>query len=114
MASLEELAWAGGLFEGEGSFVCYKLPNRRDSYRVVVVMPSTDKDVLDTFCNVMGFGKVRGPYKPSNGNKNRYVWEVQNFRECLKAAELLYPYLHSRRSEKADELIKLCKIRLGE
>ena len=85
MASPEELAWAGGLFEGEGSFVCYKLPNRRDSYRVVAVVPSTDKDVLDTFALVIGFGKVKGPYKPSNGIKLRYTWEVQNFAECLKA-----------------------------
>lgn len=114
MASIEELAWAGGLFEGEGCFVCYKLSHRKDSYRVSTTLSMTDKDVVETFCKVMGFGTVKGPYSPSNGNKLRYVWEVQNFRDCLKVTELLYPYLHSRRKQKADELIKLCKTRLGE
>lgn len=114
MASSEELAWAAGLFEGEGSLVYTKIKNRKDSYKVHVVVSSTDKDVLDTFQKVIGFGPINGPYAPSNGNKLRYVWEVQNFRDCLKATELLYPYLHSRRREKADELIKLCKTRLGE
>ncbi|RUP39323.1 MAG: hypothetical protein EKK63_10000 [Acinetobacter sp.] len=109
MSSLE---WASGLFEGEGSFVCTRIKNRKNSYKVHVVISSTDRDVLETFQNVVGFGPINGPYKPSNGKKMRYVWEVQNYRDCLKISELLYPYLHSRRKEKANILIKLCKERL--
>lgn len=107
---MHDLAWAAGLMEGEGSFTCYPLKRRNNSYRVSVSMSMTDKDVLDTFCSVIGVGKVKGPYKGSK--KPRYTWEVQNFEECLKVSEMLLPYLHSRRQEAAEKLINLCKERL--
>jgi hypothetical protein len=106
-----ELGWCAGLFEGEGSIVCYKMPNRKNSYRVSLSISMIDKDVLETFVEYLDVGKVKGPYKTKN-RKDRYTWEVQNFRDCLYVAKLLFPYLHERRAKKAVELINLCESRL--
>lgn len=107
----ERNAWCAGLLEGEGSFICYKLHNRKDSYRISVSISMTDEDVLQTFTRFIGVGKVKGPYKhPSR--KDRYTWEVQNFRDCLSVCKRVYPYMHSRRREKIRELIKICESRV--
>ena len=51
--SREKLAWAAGLFEGEGCFYI----NEKGKY-VNATVTSTDKDVLDAFLQVIGFGKI--------------------------------------------------------
>lgn len=102
---MTDIAWAAGLFEGEGSAVCYNLPNRKDSIRVSVVLPSTDKDVVEKFHKIFNVGSVNGPYKPSNGVKDRYVFEVQNQRGCIFVLGQIYPYLCERRKQQADNLI---------
>lgn len=108
-----EIAWAAGLFEGEGSISWFKLKNRADSIKVAVTISMTDEDVIYRFANIMGFGKVKGPYQPQpTSRKVRWVWEVQNFKDCLKAINLLYPYLGVRRQAKADEFIKIVTERL--
>ena len=110
-----EIAWAAGLFEGEGSISWFKLKSRKDSIKVSVVLTMTDADVVYKFANIMGFGKVKGPYQPQpTSRKVRWVWEVQNFRECVKAIDLLYPYLGERRKAKADEFKEIVKNRLTE
>jgi hypothetical protein len=110
-----ELAWAAGLFEGEGTISWFKLRGRPDSIKVSVALSMTDEDVVIKFANIMGFGKVKGPYQPQpSSRKVRWVWEVQNFRECLKAINILYPYMGMRRAAKADEFINNVKYRLTE
>lgn len=105
MTSEKDIAWAAGLFEGEGSCVCYKIPYRANSIRTTVVLPSTDEDVVRKFYNIFKVGSVNGPYKPSNGVKPRYVFEVQNQIGCLYIMGQIYPYLCERRKEQADNLI---------
>lgn len=105
--------WVAGLFEGEGSIILNKIKVRKNSYRVMCVVSSTDKDVIESFYNYLGFGKINGPYKPSStGRKLRYTWDVQNQKECLKFLKLVYPYLHSRRATKALEVITFLEERL--
>ncbi len=110
-----ELGWVAGLFEGEGSIVLTKVKNRKDSYRVMCVVSSTDKDVIESFTKIVNFGKMNGPYKPSDsGRKLRYTWDVQNQKECLKFLKLILPQLHSRRSVKALEVINFLEERLAK
>lgn len=66
----------------------------------------SDKDVLENFARSINCGKVLGPYKGQReGNKERYNWHVQNYRDCLYVIGQLYPYLGQRRKQKADEMI---------
>lgn len=110
-----ELGWVAGLFEGEGSVVLTKIKNRKDSYRVMCVVSSTDKDVITSFTKIVGFGKMNGPYKPSvSGRKEKYTWDVQNQRDCLKFLQIVENLLHERRKSKASEVIKFLTGRLKE
>lgn len=99
------IEWATGLFEGEGCISFRRMRNRKDSYKISVSLASTDKDVVDKFCSIVNKGRVKGPYKGTN--KPNYIWEVQNYSDCLNVLGQLYPYLGNRRKQKADEFIEI-------
>ena len=108
MASPHGIAWASGLFEGEGSITCRYVPNRKNSIRVQLTMSSSDKDALENFAASVNCGRVLGPYPGQReGNKERYNWHVQNMRDCLYVLGQMYPYLMARRKEKADEMLHM-------
>ena len=98
-----DVAWAAGLFEGEGSIL---VPTERmRSIRLRV--GSTDRDVLDRLVQVIG-GKVRGPYQPNGrntppGRKPIYMWEVQGTNPAQQVLRLFWPYLGIRRRARAAE-----------
>lgn len=63
----------------------------------------TDKDVLDRFCEIIGVGKVRGPYD-KNGKKSRsplhkpvYFWTVGRRHQQIEVINKLWPFLCERR-----------------
>jgi hypothetical protein len=88
----EELAWAAGLYDGEGSCGCYGKHDgraRKSSYWQIrlSVGQHYDPEVLHRFVAAVGVGKVYGPYE---GRK----WSVQ----CVGAnaeiiIERLWPWL---------------------
>jgi hypothetical protein len=89
-----ELAWAAGLFEGEGSI--YAEPKNGRHY-LRFCLSTTDKDVIDRFAAVMECGKVYGPY--AGTNKQRYDWRTKNHGDAVRAATLLWPWLGERREK---------------
>jgi hypothetical protein len=102
------IEWAAGLFEGEGSITCNKISKRKNSIRVTVQLTTCDKDVLERFVDIIGKGKLMGPYTGQReNNKEKYVWYVQNQADCLYVIGQLYPHLGQRRKEKADEMISM-------
>ena len=93
----EELAWAAGIFEGEGTIVA----NGR-TFRLVVKM--TDRDVVEHFAAVMG-GRVLGPYDAHDGvRKPAYVWMAHGV-AAVYAGHRLYPWLHARRQARLRDWI---------
>ena len=111
----ESVAWAAGLFEGEGSIVWCSLKNRNpklEPWRVCQLsLHSTDEDVVRRFASVIGIGKVYGPYRyPTREVPNRkpsWYWGVQNFERCQFVLALLWPWLCNRRRNKALEVLRL-------
>jgi hypothetical protein len=111
-----KIAWAAGLFEGEGCFTTgtwkqeIKLKGqsyRKSSIRAKISM--TDKDVLDTFASIIGFGKVKGPYTHPNPNtKPLYEWSVSG-KIAKKLFDVLNPYMHGRRCKQILDTIKRCE-----
>ena len=89
------LAWAAGLFEGEGYI--------RSSHGLSVAIEMTDKDVLQTFKDNFGGSlitqKVRENYKPT------WKWALHG-KEGYSFLKEILPFLHQRRTEKANEAIK--------
>ena len=63
----------------------------------------TDKDVMERFVNIVGFGKLLGPHKGTN--KPRWEWSVAKSSEVLRILKMFLPHLGKRRSEKAIEAI---------
>ena len=104
----ENLAWAAGLFEGEGCFTAWKSYKRKDGKTRIYLrasMSSTDKDVLEKFVATVGIGKV---YNHRDGTvmshpavktqKPSWQWSVSG-KQAVEVGEMLLPWLGKRRSE---------------
>jgi hypothetical protein len=96
------LAWAAGLFEGEGSItVRYEKP--------VMQMKMCDAEVVAKFRSVVGLGRVYGPYKNKTGERDGYprqdffVWTARSA-DCELVIERLWPWLSSYRRRRASEV----------
>lgn len=105
--SRENLAWAAGLFEGEG---CITLSGKPPSgKRVVLELGMTDEDVVKKFHAIVGVGHVGGPYHPStrpNHHKPHWRWTVTGGRQAQAVLAALWPFLCLRRKAKAEEAIR--------
>ena len=90
------IAWAAGLFEGEGS-----ITNNRTRAKLNLAM--TDKDVVEKFASIIGYGNVnpkKNHKKPSHW-KDQWEWSVGKQSEVRRILSLLLPYLGNRRAYKA-------------
>jgi hypothetical protein len=103
MSGNEWVAWAAGVFEGEGS-----LTVDRDG-RPRFQMEMTDHDVLLRLQSVLG-GHVNGPYvgRPYRGYnsaapKPKYRWTLGRYEDVRRVALLLYPFLGERRQLRFDD-----------
>jgi len=98
--SRENLAWAGGLFEGEGCISTACGPRSRVVLRVAI----TDEDVLDKFIGIIGVGKKRR--EPIRGSyKQVFSWTLSRGENCQAVLAALWPFLGIRRKQKAKEAI---------
>jgi len=97
----EQLAWAAGLFEGEGCFGAY---HRQKQRTVIASLAMTDGDVVRRFAAVIGIGQARGPRQRRPNEQPMYEWSVQSAPDVLKVISLLSPWLGERRKAKSIEV----------
>lgn len=83
-----ELAWAAGLFDGEGWIGINKLPS---GHYLRMALMSTSKELVDRFHSTIGVGKINGPYIVKD-HKPAYQWRASS-KEAEQVIELLSPYL---------------------
>jgi hypothetical protein len=98
-----ELAWAGGLFEGEGTIFA-----ATRGRHLSLAMNMTDLDVIERFRDAVDLGKVYGPYENRSSSddsprKRFYGWRIPAT-DCPEALRLLWPWLGERRRARATEL----------
>jgi hypothetical protein len=86
MRTREELAWAAGLFEGEGTV----------SYNATAIF-MCDEDRLRAFRQALGFGTVGPHTKRRNQRQPQYKWYAQSFEGVQATAALLWEWLGPRR-----------------
>jgi len=91
---MHTIEWAAGLFEGEGC-----LNDSRRKYPALN-LSMCDKDVVNNFAEVVGYGKVHKMERPSP-RKTIYRWEVNKRSEVRRILDLLLPHLGLRRAYKA-------------
>lgn len=100
---MSEIAWAAGLFEGEG---CFTVSTSNGKYRQArVKLRSTDEDVVRRFHQAIGLGTVREDsyFKRSNGYKTQWEWYARSA-EVVQVIDMLLPWMCSRRRERALEV----------
>jgi len=86
MAWTHELAWAGGLLCGDGSFYADPRP------RMAVVQ--NEPEVLLRFGEAVGLGGLHGGTKIyGRAKKPMYQWRVSGFERVQAAAAMLWPWL---------------------
>jgi hypothetical protein len=104
-----DVAWAAGLFEGEG---CWGVYTRQNSAKLQIraYLAMTDGDVVDRFAAVVGFGHVRTHHSAlaqAKGEKRMHVWGVYEAEKVRELIALFMPYLGERRRAKALEVLDL-------
>jgi hypothetical protein len=100
----EDLAWAAGLFEGEGCFSYSEVGKGRGSLHATVKM--TDRDVIYRFQDVIGLGEITLCRPQRVGWKVQWNWQVGSFEHFQAVVALLWPWLCSRRRGKAKQILK--------
>ena len=101
-----DIAWAAGLFEGEGSFTSETNIDKRNSLRYIkfnLALQTTDIDVGEKFERIVG-GRSGKLGKTTTG-KLLYRWSMGNRLEIIKTVKLFLPHLGKRRRERAIKLI---------
>lgn len=99
----EDIIWAAGLFEGEG---CISKCNtkkygegRSRSWRLNLKM--TDKDVVEKFASIMGFGQIS--FEPHENQQDLYHWYMGRRYQVYAVLAIMYPWFGERRKAKARE-----------
>ena len=96
----EEIAWATGLFEGEGTIT---LSNER----LVVRLVNTDEAIVRRLAEIVPFGTIYGPYdrRERDGFRRKPIWVwIADCERGLDALALMRPWLSYRRRKRALEL----------
>lgn len=86
----EELAWAAGFFDGEGSTVPVSKSNSPPSLSIYQL----DKFCLDRFQDaVLGLGKVYGPYNRKRNNDTFSIYKTTKYKDTQAVIALLWYWL---------------------
>ena len=104
----ENLAWAGGLFEGEG---CFSTTTARGLHFARMRLTSTDRDVIDHFHQIVGCGQVSvGKISPASAargtSKTPYVWSMSGRLNIYALGVALWEFLGERRRERFAGLVR--------
>lgn len=96
----EEIAWAAGLFEGEG---CFTGASRG---RFCMKMSMCDEEVIRRFHRTVGMGGVSGPHKPTGlGTLMHWEWRSERFEHMQAIVAMFWPWLSTRRRNRAAEVL---------
>jgi hypothetical protein len=106
-----ERSWLAGLFEGEGciSLSRYKTMlkdnTRSKAVYPVVVIASTDNDVIRKFKRLVGFGRIHGPYWLKLSTKPQWHWRGSGWLVVNALWKLIGEHLGKRRKSRFREVL---------
>lgn len=99
------IAWAAGLFEGEGSITTKRNDARSQRLTVRFTLASTDLDVVEKFWHIMECGNIYGPSWRELSTKPLWTWSCSRRSEVERIARLFGPHLGVRRMAKLQECL---------
>ena len=104
---LVKVAWAAGIFEGEGCFTTMSNPSGKKYVGLQVNM--TDEDVVEKLFDV--FSEIGGTFAPwyppshrNSGHKQQYRWRVSG-KKAEKIFWLMAPHFGKRRLSRFVDLM---------
>ena len=100
-----ELAWAAGLFEGEGSIFLHQ---RKSHSTLALGLNMTDEDSVRRFAKAVGVGNVTGPHETTH--KPRWQWRCDGFGKAQAVIAMLWDGLGSRRKQRAKECLAATRV----
>jgi hypothetical protein len=111
----EELAWAGGFFDGEGSTCLDKHRTHADFFVPVLYVPQAAVDgiapELVRLQNAIGFGTISGLRRPKPPHKPYRRWRVFTIDKVFRALHMLWPFIGN---VKRDQARRAMQIVLGQ
>ena len=104
----EELAWAAGFVDGEGHFGLH-LSGRSITARkygvISLNIAQKDRQVLDKFQEIVGLGKVYGPYSHGKKPTKYFGYFIHNFEHTQAAIGYLWKWLSPVKREQAKQTL---------
>lgn len=100
-----EIAWAAGLFEGEGFFTTSRAQNGKYYGRATIGM--TDEDVVRRFGYAVGFGYIIVEDRPTTSGKLMYRWNANGLQRAQALYAMFYPWPGKRRKQRGLEVLSL-------
>ena len=100
MTQAEELAWAAGLFEGEGCICVRPRTTPRDGVYVTLQLGMVDEDTVRSFFRVVAGGTINRYHPPSHralGRKPTWMWRAGAVADVKRIGDILMPFMHARR-----------------
>jgi hypothetical protein len=100
-----DVAWAAGLFEGEGFLSVYQ---RKYGAKIQpqIGLGMTDRDVVDRFMRIVGCGAIYIAKPGTGGHKQCHCWRLYEAEKVREVVALFLPYFGERRRAKAEELLQ--------
>jgi hypothetical protein len=104
------IAWAAGLFEGEGCLNVYRRARRGKTSgmtgSVQINLGTTDLDVVERFAQIVGVGAICRDIKPVRPEwKPMHKWSAYGFEKVQYVVAMFWPWLGERRRAKAREVL---------
>lgn len=102
MSRATDIAWAAGLFEGEG---CIFIMDPKGYVYGRASMEQNDIDVISRFHEIVGCGTLVKRQKKRNlARQESWIWYASSKSDFKQAMELLEPYFGVRRTQRLAEV----------
>ena len=101
-----EIAWAAGLFEGEGCISTTKHELKSGTHLYIKMSLSmTDFDVVEKFARIVGAGNLTPKRRGQEHWKDQLQWQCGSRTECTRILFMLAPHFGTRRRERMTEVL---------
>ena len=109
-----ELAWAAGLFDGEGSVFASYTKLRPEHCRLNLAIAMADLPSIERFTKAVGIGKVVELNRKTKAGRIVYRWQTQTEGTVKFVLQKLWPYLGIQKKVQAMEALASRQIYLNE
>lgn len=106
MVNREDLAWVAGYLDGEGCWTLSSKHLKRGGPNIQV--SSIRKENLDRIVDILGIGKVYGPYDHSKYKKNaqpQYAYRAYGFEKVQAITAMLWTWMQPEKKEAATRVL---------